>query len=58
MGADMSKEEWFAEFERLEAEHPEKSDAELSDMAHEAMVERQAVRADHILDEMKHGDVT
>ena len=49
----MSKEEWFQEFERLEAEHPDKSDEELSDMAEEALVDRMAYQADTLLDEMK-----
>jgi hypothetical protein len=51
----MSKEEWFREFERLEAEHPNKSDDELSDMAHEAWVDKMATTADRLLDEAKHG---
>ena len=50
----MSKEAWFKEFERLQAEHPEKSDEDLSDMAHEAVVDRMAARADFLLDEMKY----
>ncbi len=52
----MSKEEWFREFERLEAEYPEKSDEELSNMANMQMVDRQAARADQLLDEAKYHD--
>ena len=49
----MSKESWFRKFERLEALHPDLSDDELSDMAHEAMVDEMALRADMLADEAK-----
>jgi len=49
----MSKEAWFRQFERLEAEHPEKDDDELGDMAHEAMVEGFAQQVDQAMDEKK-----
>jgi len=52
----VSKEEWFREFERLEAEHPEKSDEELSQMAHDAQVDMMAAKADQLLDEAKYGE--
>ena len=47
----MSKEAWFQEFERLGAEMeageiPQMTEAELSDAAHEAMVDRFADEAD------------
>ena len=51
---DMSKEAWFQEYERLEAEHPTLSDEELSDMAHEQMVDRQVAKADSLRDEAKY----
>ena len=50
----MSKEAWFQEYERLEAEHPEKSDEELSNMAHDQMVDRQVAKADSLRDEAKY----
>ena len=50
----MSKEAWFREFERLEAEHPERSDDELSDMAWDAAVDRMACQADQLRDEAKY----
>ena len=50
----MSKEAWFREFERLEAEHPDMADDELSDMAHEALVDRIAAKADQLVDEAKY----
>lgn len=46
----MSKDEWFAEYERIEAERPDLTDAELADLAHEALVDRMADRADALLD--------
>ena len=49
----MSKEEWFRQFERLEAEHPEKSDEELSNMAQEALVDQISAKADQLVDEAK-----
>lgn len=51
----MSKEEWFREFEHLEAEHPEKSDEELADLVHEKMVDRFTTKADMLLDAEKEG---
>jgi hypothetical protein len=51
----MSKDAWFREFERLEAEHPEKSDDELGDMAHDALVDKLADRADRLHDEAREG---
>lgn len=47
----MSKENWFAHFERLDAEHPELGDDELSEMASEAQRDEFADRADQINDE-------
>lgn len=47
----MSRDNWFEHFERLDAEHPEKSDDELSEMATEAQVDEMADRADQINDE-------
>jgi hypothetical protein len=47
----MSKANWFAHYERLESEHPEKNDEELSEMASEAQVDEMADRADMLNDE-------
>lgn len=50
----MSKEAWFREFERIEAERPEITDDEvLSDMASEALRDKMADEADHALDRYK-----
>jgi len=49
----MSKDSWFREFERLEAEHPEKTEDELSDMAHDQMADKMAQRVDRAKDERK-----
>ena len=49
----MNKEAWFKHFEQLEAEHPDLSDETLSDMAHEAMVDEMADKADMLKDEAK-----
>ena len=59
----MSKEAWFQEFERLDAEMeageiPQLSEDELADAAHEAMVDRFADEADAAWDqrqEREHG---
>ena len=58
----MSKEAWFVQFERLEAERDageiDATDEQLSDMAHDAMVDRMAEQADRLSDEAKYeGDV-
>ncbi len=47
----MSSDNWFAHFERLDAEYPDKSDEELSEMASEAQVDEMADRADMLNDE-------
>ena len=52
----MSKDAWFAEFERLEAEHPELSDDKLSDLATKALADSMADAADQALDEAKYDD--
>jgi len=52
----MSKDEWFAEYERLEAERPDLTDEELADLAHEALIDRWADRADMLLDAEKEAD--
>lgn len=49
----MSKEEWFREFERCEAEHPDWTDDELSDMAYERMVDRASEIADRLAECLK-----
>ena len=49
----MSKEEWFREYERLEAEHPDKDPEELSEMALEKLIDKVAAQADQLLDEEK-----
>lgn len=51
----MGKEQWFREFERLEAEHPEKTDEELADMARDATADRLADEVDKAMDEVKYG---
>jgi len=50
----MSKDAWFAQFERLEAEHPEKSDFELGNMAQDALADQMAAQADYLKDEAKY----
>lgn len=49
----MSKEAWFANFEYLQAEHPDMSDEDLSEMASERLRDQYADRADQINDERK-----
>ena len=54
----MSKDAWFAEFERLDAEMangeiPQMSEDELADAAHEAMVDRFADAVDMAWDQRK-----
>jgi len=51
----MSKEDWFRHFEEIDAEHPELSDDEKSEMASEAQRDEMADRADLISDERKEG---
>ena len=50
----MSREEWFRAFEQLYAEHPDATDDELSDLAHELMVDRLTARAEQLRDEAKY----
>lgn len=50
------KEEWFAHFERLEAEYPDATEDELFDMAEEALIDGMASAADAAHDARKHGD--
>ena len=50
----MSKEQWFQNFERIQAEHPELSDEEASEMASEKQREDFADRADQLKDEAKY----
>lgn len=50
----MSKEAWFQNFERLEAEYPELSDEDLSELASQRQREEFADRADLLKDEAKH----
>ena len=51
----MSKEQWFENFERLEAEYPNLSDEDLSEMASERQRQDFAERADRLKDEGKEG---
>lgn len=44
------KEEWFAHYERLEAENPTATDEELCDMADEALVDNMSSVADAVYD--------
>lgn len=44
------KEEWFAHYERLEAEHPTATDEELCDMAEEALIDNMSSAADAAYD--------
>lgn len=53
-GTRMSKEQWFQNFERIQAEHPELSDEEASEMASEKQREDFADRADQLKDEAKY----
>jgi len=52
----MSKEVWFAHYERLEVEHPTATDEELCDMAEEALIDSMASAADAAHDARKHGE--
>jgi hypothetical protein len=47
----MSKEAWFANFEYLQAEHPDMTDEDLSEMASERLRDQFADRADQLNDE-------
>ena len=47
----MSKADWFEKFEYLQAEHPDMTDEELSEMATERQRDEYAERADQINDE-------
>lgn len=49
----MSKEAWFREYERLEAEYPEESDEMLDKMARDCVADDMAARADQLADEAK-----
>ena len=46
----MSSEIWFAHFERLDAEHPELSEDELSELAEQAVRDDLADRVDAAMD--------
>ena len=57
----MSKDVWFAEFERLDAEMeageiPQMTEDELADAAHAAMVDRMADAVDAAKDRRKYGE--
>ncbi len=49
----MSKERWFAQYERLEAEFPDWSDDKLSEAALEAQRDEMADQADMMVDQQK-----
>ncbi len=51
----MSKEAWFREYERLEAEYPEFSAEKLDQMARDCVVDDMAAMADQLVDEAKEG---
>ena len=46
----MSSDLWFAHFERLEAEHPDMDDDQLSEMAEQAVRDELADRVDAAMD--------
>jgi hypothetical protein len=50
----MSKEDWFAHYEEVLAEHPELSDEQASDLAAERQIDAYAALADRLNDETKH----
>ncbi len=52
----MSKQDWFEKFERVQAERPELSDEDASELAYQRQREEFADRADRLKDEKKHGD--
>jgi hypothetical protein len=54
MERTMSKEEWFRHYERLEAEHPDATDEELSDLAFESMTDQLSATADALKDAAKY----
>ncbi len=47
----MGSDAWFANFERIQAEHPEMGDDEASEAADEALRDQFADRADQLNDE-------
>ncbi len=49
----MGSDAWFANFERIQAEHPEMSDEEASEAAEQKLRDDYADRADAINDEMR-----
>ena len=46
----MGNDAWFAHFERLDAEHPEMDEDELSEMAEQAVRDEYADRVDAAMD--------
>ena len=52
----MSSDLWFAHFERLDAEHPELSDDQLSELAEQAVRDDLADRVDAAMDAASEGD--
>jgi len=55
-GLIMSKQAWFHEYERLEAENPTATDEELCEMADEALIDNMSSAADAASDEARdHG---
>ena len=52
----MSSDAWFRQFERLDAEHPNLSEDELSEMAEQAVRDEYADRVDAAMDEASEGD--
>ena len=47
---------WFAHFERLDAEHPEMDDDQLSELAEQAVRDDLADRVDAAMDAASEGD--
>ena len=47
---------WFAQFERLDAEHPELSEDQLSELAEQAVRDEYADRVDAAMDAASEGD--
>ena len=52
----MGSDAWFAHFERLDAEHPELSEDELSELAEQAVRDEYADRVDAAMDAASEGD--
>ena len=51
----MSRDQWFEKFERIQAERPELSDEDASELAYQQQREDFGEKADRLKDERKYG---